>query len=85
LTTRAFSLWRSEAEAGPYTAEKTELKETAAQEMEPKLPVYEPPRVVTYHDDDLLAELGPAQACSFGHSVIGCEMPLREPWQVPGS
>ena len=29
-----------------------------------KLPKYEPPVVVTYHEDDILEELGPAQACS---------------------
>ena len=26
-------------------------------------PVYEPPTVVTYSGDDLLEEMGPAQAC----------------------
>ena len=25
---------------------------------------YEPPRLVTYHEDDILMELGPAQACT---------------------
>ena len=29
-----------------------------------KLPKYEPPVVVTYREDDILEELGPAQACS---------------------
>jgi len=34
---------------------------------------YEPPRVVTFSGDDLLKELGPAQACSpFGGAVLGC-------------
>jgi len=67
--------------------EKAELKETIERGMEPEFPPYEPPRVVTYRDDDLLAELGPAQACSFNHSVVGCATPLLpwEPWQVPGS
>ena len=52
--------------------------------IELKLPAYEPPRVVTYRDDDLLAELGPAQACSFGSSVVGCAAPPWEPWRAPG-
>ena len=52
--------------------------------IEPELPAYEPPRVVTYRDDELLAELWPAQACSFGGSVIGCEVPPWEPWRAPG-
>ena len=64
--------------------EKTELTEIVAQETESELPPYEPPQVVTYHDDDLLAELGPAQACSFGHSVVAYEMPPLEPWRAPG-
>ena len=64
--------------------EKVELKEIVEQGMEPELPPYEPPQVVTYHDDDLLAELGPAQACSFGSSVVGCAAPpWEEPWRVP--
>ena len=64
-------------------AERTELQEIAVQEMKTELPPYEPPQVLTYHDDDLLAELGPAQACSFGGSVVGCPV-LREPWLPPG-
>ncbi len=36
------------------------------------LPPYEPPRVLTYRGDDILGLLGPAQACSFGHSVVVC-------------
>jgi len=28
------------------------------------LPRYEAPKVVTYHEDDILEELGPAQACT---------------------
>ena len=64
--------------------EKAELKETIEQGMEPELPPYEPPRVVTYRDEDLLAELGPAQACSFGSSVLECAAPPWEPGRVPG-
>ena len=63
--------------------EKVELKEIVEQEMDSELPPYEPPQVVTYRDDDLMAELGPAQACSFGGSVAGCGGLLWEPWQVP--
>jgi hypothetical protein len=36
------------------------------------LPPYEPPRVLTYRGDELLQMLGPAQACSFGQSVVVC-------------
>ena len=36
------------------------------------LPEYEPPQVVTYRGDEILEELGPAQACSFNHSVVIC-------------
>ena len=64
--------------------EKLDQKEIMEQEMEPELPPYEPPQVVTYRDDDLLAELGPAQACSFGGSVTGCAtLPWEEPWRPP--
>ena len=27
---------------------------------------YEPPRVITYSAEDLIEEIGPAKACSFG-------------------
>jgi hypothetical protein len=29
-----------------------------------KRPEYEAPKLVTYHEDDILEELGPAQACT---------------------
>jgi hypothetical protein len=29
-----------------------------------RLNTYEPPRIITYSSDDILEELGPAQACS---------------------
>ena len=35
-------------------------------------PDYEPPQVVTYRGQEVLEELGPAQACSFNHSVVIC-------------
>jgi hypothetical protein len=28
------------------------------------LPKYEAPKLVTFHEDDILEELGPAQACT---------------------
>lgn len=31
-----------------------------------KMPEYEIPQVVTYTDEEILEELGPAQACSYG-------------------
>lgn len=37
-----------------------------------EFPEYEPPSVVTYRGDELLDMLGPAQACSFNHSVVLC-------------
>ena len=64
--------------------EKIGLEEVEERGMESELPPYEPPKVVTYRDDDLLAELGPALACSFGHSVIQCEEASPwESWRVP--
>lgn len=35
-------------------------------------PAYAPPQVVTYRGQDVLQEMGPAQACSFNHSVLIC-------------
>ncbi len=51
---------------------KEQLKRSHAEE-EVTLPRYETPKVITYSEDELLAKLGPAQACSpFGGSVVGC-------------
>ncbi len=36
------------------------------------LPKYVPPQVITYRGQEILEELGPAQACSFLHSVVLC-------------
>ena len=36
------------------------------------LPKYEPPKVITLDKEMILEELGPAQACSFSHSVVIC-------------
>ena len=52
--------------------EKTQ-KKSLTKGVEETFPKYEPPKVVTYSGDDLLSELGPAQACNpFGGSVLGC-------------
>jgi len=65
-------------------ADKARQNAVLEERTELELPAYEPPRVVTYQDDELLAELGPAQACSFGGSVVGCDTLPWEPWRVPG-
>ena len=53
--------------------DKEVKKKDTALEGSKEVPGYEPPKVVTYSGDELLKELGPAQACSpFGGSVIGC-------------
>jgi hypothetical protein len=36
-------------------------------------PAYEPPEVVTHRGDELVDELGPAQACTFAGSTTGCD------------
>ncbi len=36
-------------------------------------PEYEPPKVITLDEDEILEELGPARACyGYNGSVIGC-------------
>ena len=50
--------------------EKEEGKTKRAQKRKKKQPVYEEPKVITYSGDELLKEMGPAQACrGFGCSV----------------
>jgi hypothetical protein len=46
---------------------------------DPDPPPYEPPRVITYRGDEILRLLGPAQACSFGHSVVMCAQNFGPP------
>jgi hypothetical protein len=46
--------------------------ETEPEREDPGLPDYEPPRVVTHRGQEILEALGPAQACSFNHSVLLC-------------
>ena len=59
--TRGRNPWtKSVSRKGGSIMEKREQKEKKGK----KLPKYEPPVVVTYHEDDILEELGPAQACS---------------------
>ena len=33
---------------------------------------YEPPRVITYSAEDLIEEIGPAKACSYGGGAMSC-------------
>ncbi|MFC1572217.1 hypothetical protein ACFL6M_01335 [Candidatus Eisenbacteria bacterium] len=35
-----------------------------ARDAQQGLPKYEAPKLVTFHQDDILVELGPAQACT---------------------
>lgn len=54
--------------------ENVKGKEERLAKEEKNLPEYESPKVITYSGDELLARLGPAQACSpFGGAVIGCD------------
>ncbi|MBU0512438.1 MAG: hypothetical protein KKD28_10640 [Chloroflexi bacterium] len=41
-------------------------------EQNKDLPEYKPPQVLTFRGDEILDLLGPAQACSFNHSVVLC-------------
>lgn len=41
-------------------------------EEDSQTPAYEPPTVLSYSHEDLMGELGPAHACSFSGSVVGC-------------
>jgi len=46
--------------------------ETRLSTLPATLPAYEPPQVLSYHEEEILEMLGPAQACSFGGSVLEC-------------
>ena len=37
-----------------------------AQEAKKELPKYEPPRIITYTEEEILEQIGPAQTCSPG-------------------
>lgn len=52
----------NDSEVRPETPERTEVRS----------PAYTPPQVVTYRGAEVLEALGPAQACSFNHSVLIC-------------
>jgi len=41
-----------------------EVRKVEKEKEAKSLPRYEAPKVVTYHEDDILEELGPAQACT---------------------
>jgi len=41
-----------------------EVREMEKEKEIKDLPKYEAPKVVTYHEDDIFEELGPAQACT---------------------
>ena len=48
-------------------------KEMAASEKKP-VPTYEPPKIITYTSEEILEEIGPANACSpfdTGCGVLG--------------
>lgn len=46
---------------------------------------YEPPRIITYSADDILEELGPAQACSPFSGVSGSGLDSTEPPASPNA
>jgi hypothetical protein len=53
--------------------DETQARVTGAAEVEEERAAeYVPPRVVTYRGEEIAQELGPAQACSFVHSVVLC-------------
>lgn len=59
---------RSEPQEGCREGTASDVPLTSAKDV----PSYEPPAVITYRREELLEELGPAQACSFSGSVVGC-------------
>ena len=58
--------------AKPMACPEHSRRARPGEEATPDLPPYEPPVVITYHREELLEELGPAQACSFSGSVVSC-------------
>ncbi|MBM4457730.1 MAG: hypothetical protein FJ011_08205 [Chloroflexi bacterium] len=66
--------------------DQIELTKPGAETADTDLPPYEPPRVLTYRGADILRMLGPAQACSFGHSVVVCGPTFGPPnFGAPGA
>jgi hypothetical protein len=52
--------------------ENKKLKELKKNEPRDKtLPEYETPKIITYTSDDILKEIGPAQACSPSPTGMG--------------
>ena len=52
---------------------KRDLESKLDEKSKKTAPEYETPKIITYNGDQLLKELGPAQACSpFGGAVVGC-------------
>ena len=49
-----------------------DVRPKAEEVREQPSPEYEPPRVITHRGQEILEELGPAQACSFNHAVLVC-------------
>ncbi|MEW6440067.1 MAG: hypothetical protein AB1640_03950 [bacterium] len=45
-------------------------KSSDQEEASPHLPEYKPPKIVTYTSEEILEQIGPAQACSPGPCVI---------------
>lgn len=52
--------------------QKVDLRPKTEETRVQPTPLYEPPQVITYRGQEILEELGPAQACSFNHSVLVC-------------
>jgi len=46
---------------------------------------YEPPRIITYSSDDILEELGPAQACSPFAGMTGQGFDSTDPSSPPNA
>ncbi len=53
--------------------------------MAEKKPKYEPPRIITYSADDILEELGPAQACSPFSGISGEGLDSAQPTTPPNN
>ncbi len=60
-----------------------QANQTAKQEhIEEEAPGYVPPMVITYRGEEILDFLGPAQACTFGGSLMCADdspFPLLDP------
>lgn len=52
--------------------EQIEPQQASEKPQEKQLPEYEAPKVITYRGKEIMERLGPAQACSFNHSVLIC-------------